>query len=77
MLESNFKRTLFGTHLRWDAGGPAHKRFGAAKTLPQAEFTSAEDVKSFSGVPFDACIKWGGGPKWTRTTDLTIISRAL
>ena len=51
MLESNFNRTLFGTHLRWDAGGPAHKRFGTAKTLPQAEFISAEDVKSCSGVP--------------------------
>ena len=42
MLESNFNRTLFGTHLRWDAGDPALKRFGSAKTLPQAEFISAE-----------------------------------
>ena len=29
------------------------------------------------GNPFYSQIKMGGGPKWTRTTDLTIISRAL
>ena len=29
------------------------------------------------GAPHLMAIKWGGGPKWTRTTDLTIISRAL
>ena len=52
------------------------KCFGVAKTLPQAEFISAEDVQSFRG-PHLITSNGDGGPKWTRTTDLTIISRAL
>ena len=38
----------------WDPsqmGRGNFKRFGEAKTLPQAEFISAEDVKAFFGVP--------------------------
>ena len=35
------------------------KCFGKAKTLPQAEFTSAEDVKSAKGTRFDRMIKMG------------------
>ena len=57
-------------------GAPPSKRFGIAKTLPQAEFISAEDVQSFWG-PHLMQSNGVGGPKWTRTTDLTIISRAL
>ena len=68
---------LTGTRPRRDAGSPAHKRFGQAKTLPQGQFICPEDVPSPFGVPHLMPIKWGGGPKWTRTTDLTIISRAL
>ena len=77
MLESNFNRTLFGTHLRWDAGDPALKRFGSAKTLPQAEFISAEDVQSSLGSPFDASIKWGGGDKRVRTVDPLLAKQVL
>ena len=68
---------LTGTRPRRDAGSPAHKRFGEAKTLPQGQFICPEDVPSPFGAPHLMAIKWGGGPKWTRTTDLTIISRAL
>ena len=68
---------LTGTRHRRDAGSPAHKRFGEAKTLPQGQFICPEDVPSPFGAPHLMAIKWGGGPKWTRTTDLTIISRAL
>ena len=38
-----------GPYRRWGARS-AYKRFGAAKTLPQAEFTSAEDLNK-SGFP--------------------------
>ena len=68
---------LTGTRPRRDAGSPAYKRFGGAKTLPQGQFICPEDVLSPFGAPHLMPIKWGGGPKWTRTTDLTIISRAL
>ena len=57
--------------------GSRANMFCSAKHLPQAEFISAEDVKSFRAPILIVRLKWDGGPKWTRTTDLTIISRAL
>ena len=42
---------LTGTRPRRDAGSPAHKRFGEAKTLPQGQFICPEDVLSPLGLP--------------------------
>ena len=42
---------LTGTRPRRDAGSPAHKRFGQAKTLPQGQFICPEDVLSPLGLP--------------------------
>ena len=42
---------LTGTRPRRDAGSPAHKRFGQAKTLPQGQFICPEDVPSPLGHP--------------------------
>ena len=42
---------LTGTRRRRDAGSPAHKRFGEAKTLPQGQFICPEDVLSSLGLP--------------------------
>ena len=42
---------LTGTRPRRDAGSPAHKRFGQAKTLPQGQFIYPEDVLSPLGLP--------------------------
>ena len=42
---------LTGTRPRRDAGSPAHKRFGQAKTLPQGQFICPEDVPSPLGLP--------------------------
>ena len=42
---------LTGTRHRRDAGSPAHKRFGQAKTLPQGQFICPEDVLSPLGLP--------------------------
>ena len=42
---------LTGTRHRRDAGSPAHKRFGKAKTLPQGQFICPEDVLSPLGLP--------------------------
>ena len=42
---------LTGTRRRRDAGSPAHKRFGEAKTLPQGQFICPEDVLSPLGLP--------------------------
>ena len=42
---------LTGTRRRRDAGSPAHKRFGQAKTLPQGQFICPEDVPSPLGLP--------------------------
>ena len=42
---------LTGTRPRRDAGSPAHKRFGEAKTLPQGQFICPEDVPSPLGHP--------------------------
>ena len=42
---------LTGTRPRRDAGSPAHKRFGEAKTLPQGQFICPEDVPSPLGLP--------------------------
>ena len=42
---------LTGTRRRRDAGSPAHKRFGQAKTLPQGQFICPEDVLSPLGLP--------------------------
>ena len=44
-------RYLTGTRHRRDAGSPAHKRFGEAKTLPQGQFICPEDVLSPLGLP--------------------------
>ena len=41
---------------------PRSKRFGTAKTLPQAEFTSAEDVKSCRDPILMPASKWVVGP---------------
>ena len=44
-------RYFSGTRHRRDAGSPAHKRFGQAKTLPQGQFICPEDVLSPLGLP--------------------------
>ena len=36
-----------------------------------------DQIETLLSNRFDLNLKFSGGPKWTRTTDLTIISRAL
>ena len=69
--------TFLGTHLRWDAGGPALQAFWRSQNLAAGGIHFRRGCQILSGPHFDARIKMGGGPKWARTTDLTIISRAL
>ena len=52
----------------------------AKQVLYQLSYTPASGVPSSAKASFAFLLspkKESGGPKWTRTTDLTIISRAL
>ena len=70
--------------LRFDLGGGYRTRTGdpllAKQVLYQLSYTPVSwglaDNQAFFAF-FLSRKKEGGGPKWTRTTDLTIISRAL
>ena len=55
--------------LRFDLGGDKRNR--------TADPLLARQVLSQLSYTPDFALLRGGGPKWTRTTDLTIISRAL
>ena len=59
------------------APGGASKRFGNTKTLPQAEFISAEEVQSSPGTHFNRRLKWDGGDKRDRTVDPLLAKQVL
>ena len=59
------------------APGGASKRFGSAKTLPQAEFISAEEVQSSPGTHFNRRLKRDGGDKRDRTVDPLLAKQVL
>ena len=48
-----------------------------SKTVAAGGIHFRRGCQILQGPHFNRQIKMGGGPKWTRTTDLTIISRAL
>ena len=67
---------LTGTRPRRDAESRA-QAFWRSQNLAAGAIHLPRGCPIPFGAPHLMAIKWGGGPKWTRTTDLTIISRAL
>ena len=71
-----------GPHLRASAAPGGDKRARTAdpllakQVLSQLSYTPKSGGARF-GDPVILPLRGTGGPKWTRTTDLTIISRAL